>query len=273
MITSLFMMLWFLMTLLFVYLFEAFVLTWMSPLFWLLAVLISFVLNLAWVVLLLVIWPLFQRGEQPHNLRNHHLAHGVMKLVIKLLRVKLHVSGTENIPKTQFVLVGNHQSNYDIIGIKPFIHDQPMVFIAKKQLFSWPVVGPYVKLLGNIPINRMTDRSAIEAIIGGINRYKEGLSLAVFPEGKRSHGNDMIDFKPGAFKLAMKPNAPILVTSIYNFHRIWRGWPFKTTHAYIHFHPVIEPKSYAQKNTQVLAKEVKQIIQDKLDEFAKISPH
>ena len=270
MISVLFMLSWVVLSVLFSYLFTAFSLSWLSALLWLIAIVISFALSLAMMFMILGVWPLFQRGDQTKNMRNHHLAMSCMRLVLRILRVNLHVSGRENIPKTPFVLVGNHQSNYDIMGIKPFIKDQPMIFIAKKELFKWPVIGPYVRLLGNVPINRMTARSSIESIIAGIKKYKDGVPVAVFPEGTRSHSNTMIDFKPGALKLAMKPQAPILVVSVYNFCKIWQGWPFKTIHAYLHFHPIIQPESYASKNTQELSKEIKTMIQDKLDEFAQL---
>lgn len=271
MISAIFMISWLLLSVLLGYLFTAFTFSGLHVLFWLAAIIIAFAFNVAMLFVILGLWPLFHRGERSKHMPTHRLAMGMMRLVLRLLRVKLHVSGTENIPSNPFILIGNHQSNYDIMAIKPFIKDQPLIFIAKRELFGWPIIGPYVRLLGNVPINRMTSRSAIESIITGIKRYKDGYPVAVFPEGKRSHSNTMIDFKPGAFKLATKPQAPILVTSIYNFYKVWQGWPFKTIHAYLHFHPLIQPETYRNKNTQELSKNIKSMIQDKLDEFAQLS--
>ncbi len=193
-----------------------------------------------------------------------------MRFLTRLLRLEFIVSGEENIPKNDpFIMVGNHQTNIDIIATKPFIKNQPLVFIAKQSVFNWPIVGRLAGLIGNIPIKRLADRSAIEAIIKGIKAYKRGVPVMIYPEGKRSKSNEMVDFKAGAFKLATKPKAPILVLSIYNFANLWKKWPFVKRKVYMHFHEVIPPEFYEDMKTSELSKHIKALIQTKLDEFSK----
>ncbi len=196
----------------------------------------------------------------------------VMRLLTRLMRLKIHASGLENIPEYPVILVGNHQAMYETLVIKPLIPKQPVIYIAKESLFKLPIANRVIRQSGNIPIGRLADRSAVKAILKGVERYNDGHSVVIFPEGRRSHTNAMIDFKPGAFKLAMRPKAPILPFTIYNFVQLWRGWPFKRHHVYIHFHPPLTYDAYKEMTTQALSNYIKGIIQSQLDVFEKSTP-
>ena len=124
-------------------------------------------------------------------------------------------------------------------------------------------------ILGNVPIGRQANRSAAVSIINGIKMYKHGHPMGIFPEGKRSFGNEMIDFKPGAFKLAIKPKADIVIGTLYNLDKIFRTFPYKKHKAYIHIHPVLKYEDYKDLNSIELSNKVKAIIQEQLNVFKK----
>ena len=178
------------------------------------------------------------------------------------------VTGLENIPKgNNFVYVSNHQENYDIPVLMPIFKNHPICFIAKESLFTVPIIGKWIGLLGNVPIGRMADREAAKSIINGIKRYKEGVPFGIFPEGKRSRSNEMTVFKPGAFKLAMKPKADILISTIYDMGVVFKKFPWKRYKVKVHFHPLLPYEEYKDMNSQQLSAHVKAIIQTKLDEY------
>ncbi len=79
----------------------------------------------------------------------------------------------------------------------------------------------------------------------------------------------MIDFKAGAFKLAMKPKADILIGTLYNFEKIFKTYPYKKHKGYIHISPVLKYEDYKDLNSIELSAKVKAIIQKQLDEFKK----
>ncbi len=267
MITALFTLIVLVSTTISITLFNAWVLEPIALLWWALALLIGFFMGALFIVLLLLLYGRRLKGDQTKNMKVHRVTMGIMRLVMRLVRSNMIVTGQENIPSEPFVMVGNHQTNFDIIAIKPFIKDQPMVFVAKHTLFKWPVLGRMVGLLGNIPIERLTDRSAVKAIVAGIKKYESGVPVAIFPEGKRSRSNEMLPFKAGALKLATKPKAPILVVTIHNFCNLFSWWPLRRTPVRIHFHPIIEPSFYESMNTQALSEHIRQTIQTKLNAF------
>lgn len=244
-----------------------------DPIFYLLAIvslIIGAILGFASVLVVTSVLGEFRKGKPFDNKFNHHFANALLQLANHIGRIKVTVTGLENIPATNdFVFVSNHQENYDIMILKPIFKNHPIDFIAKESLFKAPIIGKWIGLLGNVPIGKYADREAAKSIITGIKRYKSGLPMAIFPEGKRSRSNDLIDFKPGAFKLAMKPQANILVGTFYDVTSIFKKFPWRRYDVRVQIHPIIKYETYKDWNSIELAANVKNIIQNQIDKFAK----
>ena len=153
-----------------------------------LAIVFAFISELVFMKLLYLV----RRKKDPKNRFNHAYANSLLNLIRHLTRIKVVVTGKENIPDTKFVFVGNHQENWDIIIVMPIFSGLPMNFIAKESLFGVPILGKWIALLGNIPISRTADRSAAESIIKGVRTVKSGMPMAIFPEGKRSDRKSVV---------------------------------------------------------------------------------
>ncbi|MEK7679956.1 MAG: lysophospholipid acyltransferase family protein, partial [Deltaproteobacteria bacterium] len=73
------------------------------------------------------------------------------RIVLGLAGVRVRVSGMENIPKDRpVVLLSNHEGAFDIPVLQAYI---PIRFrwLAKKSLFSIPVLGWAMSMAGYIP--------------------------------------------------------------------------------------------------------------------------
>jgi len=229
---------------------------------------LSFVLAFASILGLLGFVGLFRKGKPFDNKMNHNFANAFLRFVLHMARIKTKVTGLENIPKdNKFVFVCNHQENFDIPVLMPTFKDHPICFIAKEPLFKVPIIGKWIGLLGNVSIGKNADREAAKSIITAIKRYKDGVPFGVFPEGQRARGNELIEFKPGAFKLAMKPKANILIGTIYDMHTIFSKFPWKRYVVKVHFHPLLPYEEYKDLNSQELSAHVKGVIQAKLDHY------
>jgi len=268
MLTFIFLVTWGLGTILPLIIFDLLALEWMTLLYGLITFIAGLIIAIVVIVIILMTYGRFQKTYDPMNQRNHAFIDSLIALVKHILRVKVEVTGEENIPKDKnFILVSNHQENYDIILLKPFFKGRPMVFIAKQSLFNIPLIGRLAKIMGNVPIYRESDRSAVESIIKGIKIYKQGAIVSIFPEGTRSRQQSMGPFKAGAFKLAMKPKADILVSTLYNVHNVFKWWPFKRQVIKIHFHPVMTYEDYKDLNTQALSNHIRDMIQNQIETF------
>ena len=255
-------------TALFSYLLDVFKTVEVLDVLWILLLLVlGFVLSFITELLIIHIMVLFRQNKPKTDAFNHRFANAVLRLALHIMRTKVIVTGKENIPTKPFVLVGNHQENYDIIILKPIFKDFPLDFIAKEALRKAPIIGRWITTLGNVYISRQADRSAARSIIQGIKNVKEGIPMGIFPEGRRSFGNEMVDFKPGAFKLAMKPKADILIATQYDTCKIFKSIPFRKYRVKVHIHPLLKYDEYKALNSHELADKVKAIIQEQLDQF------
>ena len=230
---------------------------------------LSWALSFYVQLLIMTIFGFFRKNKDTLNVINYRYGNSLLNLGKHLLRLKIVVTGKENIPEGKFIFVGNHQENYDLIALRPIFKNHSLNFIAKESLFKVPFLGPWLNILGHVPIGKNADRAAAESIINGIKRFKHGHSMGIFPEGKRSFSNVMLEFKPGAFKLAMKPKADILIGTLFNLEKIFKTYPYKRHKGYIHFSPLLKYEDYKELNSIELSAKVKAIIQEQLNIFKK----
>ena len=100
------------------------------------------------------------------------------------LRVKAR--GVENVPLDGGVLFcSNHIAAIDVISIGS-VCPRKLTFIAKKELFSVPVLKSIIKALGAIKLDR--GGNDVSAIRTSVVLAESGEAVAIFPQGHRYPG-------------------------------------------------------------------------------------
>ncbi|MEQ8154678.1 MAG: lysophospholipid acyltransferase family protein [Clostridiaceae bacterium] len=186
---------------------------------------------------------------------------------IKNSGAKVKVYGQENVPKdTNVLFISNHQGNFDIPLIMAYI-DKPKGFIAKIELSKFPILSTWMKYMDCVFMDRSNIRKSGEAIVEGIKLLKNGRSLVIFPEGTRSRGKGLGEFKAGSFKLATKSKVPVIPVSINGSYRLMEKNGIKITPAEVELfiHPMIEPSKLTKEELDKLPETVKNIIASKVD--------
>ena len=133
------------------------------------------------------------------------------------------VTGRENIPQTgPLVIVCNHISLWDPVAVAVAVNRQ-VFFMAKEELFHYPVFGRLLRIVGAFPVKRgQSDREAIKK---SLEILKRGQVLGVFPEGHRMYSDKLGEFQEGAVHLAIKRNAYILPVGVVGTRGMFRkGW-------------------------------------------------
>lgn len=188
--------------------------------------------------------------------------------LLKVAKVKVNVMGLENLPLDRNVLfVGNHQGNFDI---PIYIASLPTLqgFVSKIEVEKIPGVSSWMKHMYCIFMDRSSLRKSSEAIIRGIKILKEGHSLVIFPEGTRSKGNSLGDFKAGSFKLATKSKKPIVPITISGSYKIMeansKSWLIKPGTIDFYIHPLVETSNLSKEEQDLLPEKIKAIINSKL---------
>lgn len=141
------------------------------------------------------------------------------KNTINKAGIKVNVIGKENIPKGACLFIGNHQSLLDVPVMMGFL-DKPMGFIAKKELMKVPGISTWMKQLHCIFMDRENIKESVKSINQGAEYLKDGYSMAIFPEGTRSQGKGLGEFKKGSLKLGTKAGVPIVPVTIDGTYRI-----------------------------------------------------
>jgi 1-acyl-sn-glycerol-3-phosphate acyltransferase len=136
------------------------------------------------------------------------------RLVTWTTFVQIHVRGSEQIrPDRAYVFVANHASFLDVLALFASL-PYPFRTMAKRELFWIPFIGWYMRMMGHFPIDRGNTRRAATTFRHVVARVKEGMSVAMFPEGTRTQDGRMQAMGPGAFKIALMANAPIVPVAI-----------------------------------------------------------
>ena len=235
----------------------------------LLVFLIANILSAIVILWVLVIFIYATEKIDYRKVCKHRFAHLYSIYLFRFFyRCKLIVTGKENLPKDKnFVVYANHIEYTDPIYIMQAYRGFPMAFVAKEPLFKYPILKNLMIGLGNLPITKFADRSALETILKAIKKVKNGMPMGIFPEGKRTYSNDFIEFKPGAFKLAQKSKADISPVCLYDMHELSRKNRIIPTKVYLHILPIVKYEDYKDMDSVELSKTIYKIINDQMDKF------
>ena len=122
---------------------------------------------------------------------------------LALNNTPVELRGAEHLPDGPFILMSNHQSNFDILALIATI-PRRIYWIAKKELFDIPIFGPSMRRGGYIPLDRSDGRKALKSMENAAAIIRQGSSVVMFPEGTRSRDGQLLPFKRGGFMLAVQ---------------------------------------------------------------------
>ncbi len=143
------------------------------------------------------------------------VVHSLSRILVRIFFAvpplwRRRVEGLENLDRDKsYVIVMNHSSMLDI----PILYMLPLNFrwVSKREVFSIPIFGQFLRLHGDITIERGRGAAAMEQVMRqGCEWIRRGASVAIFPEGTRSKTGEIGRFKAGAFNLAGEAGVEIL---------------------------------------------------------------
>lgn len=122
-------------------------------------------------------------------------------------------------PGQSYVIVANHQSLVDIYVLYGFL-GVDIKWVMKQELRSVPVLGYTCDAMGHIYIDRSNTESALASINSARSRINNDVSVVFFPEGTRSRGSELGEFKRGAFRFAIDMGLPVLPVAIHDTRHV-----------------------------------------------------
>ena len=189
--------------------------------------------------------------------------------ILRASGTPLIVQGIEHVdPDAPQVLVGNHQSWYDVFAVASAL-DKTFHFIAKKELERIPLFGAAWKAAGHISIDRSDQARAIASLDqAGRQLRRERSAVVIFAEGTRSPDGELLPFKKGAFMLALHSGVPVVPFGLAGTRRILPkgGWRVRKGPIIVRFGAPIPTGSMDPAERDALMRRVREEVRRLRDE-------
>lgn len=137
----------------------------------------------------------------------------------------LHVEGLARLPAAPSVLVTNHASYFDGLALVAAL-PRGGRFVAKKELETQRVAGPFLRRLGAIFVERVDPRGGVEdtrQVVEALREPGGERPLVFFPEGTFTRMPGLLPFKLGAFVAAAETGACVIPAALTGTRSILRG--------------------------------------------------
>lgn len=181
------------------------------------------------------------------------------------LRVKIRFNGMEKLPNEPFVLVSNHVSNFDPVVVLAKVKGRKIAFISKPSNFKIPVAGPYTHNAGFLAIDRENAMKAMRTIKRAAELVvSEQMIMGIYPEGTRSKTGELLEFKEGAFLLAKRAKAPVVVMTTKGTNEIAKRMVLRSTKVDLNVIEIIDAETVQNMKLSDLSAHVRESIANAL---------
>lgn len=154
------------------------------------------------------------------KIANRVIAEPWCRLVARITPVRLEITGREHVdPHRSYVVVANHQSQYDIPVIYGF-SGLDLRWVMKAELGKVPFIAQGCRAIGHIFVDRADPEQSRSAINQAVARMPGGTGIVFFAEGTRSRDGALLPFKKGAFRVAIDRQMPILPITVWGTREI-----------------------------------------------------
>lgn len=201
-----------------------------------------------------------KKAEQLSYLKVRSMA----KYILKKSKTDVNISGIENIPDRNCVFVLNHQAIFDGFLVLAYI-EKNISLIAKKEIKKIPLISSWFKEINAIFIDRKNLKESVKAIYKGIEMINKGYSMVIFPEGTRSLGIQMNEFKKGSLRLSLKTKVPIVPITLNGTYRILeKGNKVRGNKVEMIIHPPVFTENLSREEEDGLKDKIFNIINEGL---------
>jgi 1-acyl-sn-glycerol-3-phosphate acyltransferase len=135
-------------------------------------------------------------------------------IVRSILNIKVSIVGDEGqIERSGYVVISNHTSYVDGIILGSIF---PILFVSKREVKSWPIIGQWNTLCGTVYIDRQR-RGLVSALVREMTaKLSQQANILLFPEGTSTNGDRLLPFQTVPLAAPLRHRAIIVpVTLVY----------------------------------------------------------
>lgn len=191
---------------------------------------------------------------------------GWANFIVNGIGIRINKRGLENVSEGPCLFVGNHQGLLDVPVIVSSL-DRYVGFVAKKEMLKLKILTYWMKEMKCVFMDRQNVRAAVKTINEGVENLKNGYSMLIFPEGTRSRGENLGEFKKGSMKLGIKAGVPIVPIAINGTYKVREAnnGKIKAADVDLIVCPPIYPKELSKEEQNNLSETIKEVIQKELE--------
>lgn len=144
------------------------------------------------------------------------------RLTLRFAFVPMKVIGAEHLTRAAPVIyAANHASYVDAL-VALAVSPPGVRFVAKKELFSVPIIRTFMRKLDYLPVDRIDLSRGLDDTLQMEAALKSGHSLFIFPEGTFGYAAGLRPFRLGAFKIAAETGVSVCPVAISGARKIFR---------------------------------------------------
>lgn len=182
--------------------------------------------------------------------------------IMKRTGSEVEVSGLDYLPEGPVLFVSNHEGNFDIPVLLSSI-SKPFGFISKEEVKKLPIIPTYMEEMNCVFLDRTDRRSAFKSITDTIEKLREGHSILIFPEGTRSKGQGLKEFKAGFMRIAKEAGVPVVPIAIEGTSRIMENNNNQIRPAHVRVQ-VLEP--FAPEELDTAGVKAAQVVKSRIEQ-------
>jgi 1-acyl-sn-glycerol-3-phosphate acyltransferase len=161
--------------------------------------------------------------------RYNTVGRALLRLIVRVFGGRVTVEGLEHLnPDKTYLFMPNHVSLFDIPILGGYIPNFTRGVEAAEQ-FNWPLIGWFIRSIGNIPIDRSSVHSSWSSLEKAAEQIRGGKSIIIMPEGTRTRSGKLSDLKKLPFRLAQLAGVDIIPVGLSGLFRFKPrdGWIIK----------------------------------------------
>jgi len=145
------------------------------------------------------------------------------RVVLRLAGCRLHVEGLERLPRSgPVVIASNHTSYADVPALQAAL-TRDLLFVAKKEVLGYPLIGAFVRRAGHPTVDRHDARQSLADSDQAHEALAQGHVVVFFPEGTFVAATGLRPFRLGAFKAAAEAGVPVVPVALRGTRRVLRA--------------------------------------------------
>ena len=227
-------------------------------------------LALMWCVLFLFALPINKKKEHKKPLKwaGFWLTESI-SYINNHARIKTKIISHVSLPKNErYLIIANHRSKFDPMILTQKYGHRDLAFISKPSNFKIPIGHRFMIGASYLSIDRYDKLQSLSIMKSASELISSNASnVGVFPEGTRSEDCHLGPFHEGVFNIAMKAQAPIVVTSFMGTENIHKNFPFHRTHVTLQILEVLYPRDYECLTPKAVSDHCYQTIKNSLTDY------